>query len=152
IQHDDYVGRLAIGRVVTGRLAPGMPIALVGEGGTVRAKVGTLYGFEAMKRVEIDEALAGDICAVAGIEEGQIGDTLADAERPVALPRIRVEEPTIKVSLHVNTSPMAGKSGKWVTSRHIKERLEREAKRNLAMRVEPTDQPDQFVVYGRGEL
>ncbi|HEY8431810.1 MAG TPA: translational GTPase TypA [Sandaracinaceae bacterium] len=152
IQHDDYVGRLAIGRVVTGRLAPGMPVALVAEGGTVRAKVGTLYGFEALKRVEIDEAFAGDICCVAGIEQVQIGDTIASAERPVALPRIRVEEPTIKVSVHVNTSPMAGKSGRWVTSRHIRERLEREAKRNLAMRFELTDHPDRFVVYGRGEL
>ncbi|MCZ7681700.1 MAG: translational GTPase TypA [Sandaracinaceae bacterium] len=152
IQHDDYVGRLAIGRVVTGRLAPGMVIARVGESGPERAKVGTLYGFEAMKRVEVESASAGDICCVAGIEEVQIGDTLADPERPVALPRISVEEPTIKVSVHVNTSPMAGKSGKWVTSRHIKDRLEREAKRNLAMRFEPTEQPDQFVLYGRGEL
>ncbi len=152
IQHDDYVGRLAIGRVVTGSMTPGAVIALVGEGGPVRAKVGTLYGFEAMKRVEVERVSAGDICCVAGMEDVQIGDTLADPERPVALPRIRVEEPTIKVSVHVNTSPMAGKSGKWVTSRHIKDRLEREAKRNLAMRCEATDQPDVFVLYGRGEL
>jgi GTP-binding protein len=152
IQHDDYVGRLAIGRVVQGTLTTGAQIALVGESATTRAKVGVLYGFEALRRVETQSASAGDICCVAGIEDVQIGDTLADVENPVALPRIRVEEPTLKVTMMVNTSPMAGKSGKWVTSRHIKDRLEREAKRNLAMRVEGTDLPDQFIVYGRGEL
>jgi GTP-binding protein len=152
IQHDDYVGRLAIGRVVQGRLSTGSQIALVGESATTRVKVGVLYGFEALRRVETESASAGDVCCVAGIEEVQIGDTLADPEAPVALPRIRVEEPTLKITVLVNTSPMAGKSGKWVTSRHIKDRLEREAKRNLAMRVEGTELPDQFIVYGRGEL
>ena len=111
-----------------------------------------MYGFEALGRVETQSASAGDICCVAGLEEVQIGDTIADPETPEALPRIRVEEPTLKVSIHVNTSPMAGRSGKWVTSRHIRERLEREAKRNLAMRFEPTAEPDRFVLLGRGEL
>ena len=152
IQHDEYVGRLAIGRIVHGRVKGGSQLALIGESGTTRAKVASVYGFEAMKRVEIDGAAAGDICAISGIEEVQIGDTLADPEHAVALPRIHVEEPTLKVTMHVNASPMAGKSGKWVTSRHIKDRFEREAKRNLAMRMEPTNVPDQFTVYGRGEL
>ena len=152
IQHDEYVGRLAIGRIVHGRVQSGSQLALIGESGTTRAKVASVYGFEAMKRVEIDGAAAGDICAISGIEEVQIGDTLADPEHAVALPRIHVEEPTLKVTMHVNASPMAGKSGKWVTSRHIKDRFEREAKRNLAMRMEPTNVPDQFTVYGRGEL
>jgi GTP-binding protein len=152
IQHDDYVGRLAIGRVVRGKLKQGSVIALLGEKGESRAKISTIYGFEALGRVEMPEAIAGDICAIAGIEEVNIGDTLADLERPEALPRISVEEPTIKVTVHVNTSPVSGKSGKWVTSRHLKDRLEREAKRNLAMRFELTEVPDQFIVYGRGEL
>src|SRR5690606_20679599 len=146
IQHDEYVGRLAIGRIMHGRVKTGAQIALIGENATTRAKVAAVYGFEAMRRVENDEASAGDICALAGIEDVQIGDTIADVESPKALPRIRVEEPTLKVTMHVNSSPMAGKSGKWVTSRHLKERFEREAKRNLAMRVEPTDLPDQFTV------
>ncbi len=152
IQHDDYVGRLAIGRIVHGRMKQGSIIALLGEKAESKAKVSMIYSFEALGRVETPEAVAGDICAIAGIEEVNIGDTLADPERPKALPRISVEEPTLKVTMHVNTSPVAGLSGKWVTSRHLKERFERESKRNLAMRLELTDQPDQFVVYGRGEL
>ncbi len=152
IQHDDYVGRLAIGRVVRGRVVAGTTVALMAEHGSSRVKIGVLYAYEALRRVEVDEVIAGDICCVAGIEEVQIGDTLADPQEPIALPRIRVEEPTLKVSVHVNTSPLAGRSGKWVTSRHIKERLEREAKRNLAMRLELTDSPDRFILFGRGEL
>ncbi len=97
-----------------------------------------------MKRVKIDEAQAGDIVAIAGIEDVQIGDTVADPEHPEPLPRIQVEEPTIKISFLVNTSPFAGKVGKWVTSRHVRERLEREARRNLALRFEPTNEPDTF--------
>jgi GTP-binding protein len=152
IQHDDYVGRLAIGRLERGRLKEGQSILRLGEEGDERARVGKVYGFEALTRVEIEGAEAGDICCVAGLDAVQIGDTLADPERPEALPRIRVEEPTLQVSLHVNTSPMAGKSGKWVTSRHVRERLEREAKRNLAMRFLPTEEPDRFTLLGRGEL
>jgi GTP-binding protein len=105
-----------------------------------------------MNRVTIGSAGAGDIVALAGLDDVQIGDTIADAESPTALPRIRVEEPTLKVTFYVNTGAFAGKVGKFVTSRQIRERLEREAMRNLAMRFEPTDSPDQFTVYGRGEL
>ena len=116
------------------------------------SKVGKVWGFEAMQRVQVNKASAGDIVAISGIEDITIGDTIADAEKPEALPRIRVEEPTLKVSFLVNGSPFAGRAGKYVTSRQIRERLEKEAMRNLAMRFEPTDSPDVFTVYGRGEL
>ncbi|MEQ9113035.1 MAG: translational GTPase TypA [Miltoncostaeaceae bacterium] len=152
IHHDEYVGRLAIGRVMRGKLEKNMQVLRIGEDEQKRSKVAKVYTFEAMGRAEADVASAGDICAIAGMEDVQIGDTLADPEKPEALPRIRVEEPTLKISMHVNTSPMAGLSGKWVTSRHLRERFEREAKRNLAMRFEPTEEPDRFTVFGRGEL
>ncbi len=152
LQYDDYVGRLAIGRVVDGSVADAQPVMRMGEAGPVRAKVGKVWGFESMNRVQVNKASAGDIVAISGIEEITIGDTIADVENPVALPRIRVEEPTLKISFMVNGSPFAGKVGKWVTSRQIRERLEKEAIRNLAMRFEPTDSPDVFTVYGRGEL
>ncbi|MFO0684741.1 MAG: translational GTPase TypA [Sandaracinus sp.] len=152
IQHDDYVGRLAVGRVVQGSVKDLQPITRMAESGPVKEKVTKVYGFESMQRVAVGAAGAGDIVAISGLEHVEIGDTIADAENPVALPRIHVEEPTLKVTFLVNTSPFAGKAGKWVTSRHIRERLEKEAKRNLAMRFEPTDTPDMFTVYGRGEL
>jgi len=152
VLHDDYVGRLAIGRIADGHIAPQQQIVHLGEDANKPAKTGTVFGFEANARVKWDRATAGDIVAVAGIENVQIGDTLASPERPEALPRISVEEPTIKVRFVANTSPFAGLSGKWVTSRHLRERLYREAKRNLALKVEDTDSPDAFYVYGRGEL
>jgi GTP-binding protein len=152
IEHDDYVGRLGIGRVVRGELAVGATVQLVGEKESKPARVSALYGYEGPKRVKVTSATVGDIVAVAGMEEVQIGDTLASPDKPEALPRIVVEEPTIKVRFVVNTSPFAGKVGKWVTSRHLKDRLEKEARRNLALRVESTPEPDTFVVYGRGEL
>ncbi|MGE0787280.1 MAG: translational GTPase TypA [Sandaracinaceae bacterium] len=152
IQHDDYVGRLAVGRVVRGRVERGATVLRMGSDEQVNAKIARVYGFEALERVEVKEASAGEICCISGIEDVQIGDTLCDPEHAEVLERIEVAEPTVKVAIHVNTSPMAGLSGKWVTSRHIKERLEKEAKRNLAMRFEPTDEPDKFTLYGRGEL
>ncbi len=152
IEHDEYVGRLGIGRVARGRIAIGQQVLLLHEGGQTQHRIATLFEFEGTRRVKSQEAVAGDIVAVAGMEHVQIGDTVADVERPEALPRIHVEEPTIMVSFLVNTSPLAGRAGKWVTSRHVRERLEREAKRNLALRFEPTDEPDTFTVYGRGEL
>jgi GTP-binding protein len=152
IEHDDYVGRIAIARVVEGTIRGNAYLTRIGDGVTVKEKVSVLYTWESMKRVPCEMAPAGEIVAVAGMEEVQIGDTLADLERPVALPRIHVEQPTIKVHFTVNTSPFAGKSGRWVTSRHLRERLEKEARRNLAMRFEETDSTDTFLVYGRGEL
>ncbi len=152
VDHDDYVGRLAVGRIARGQVGPGDTLAMLQQEGQRSARVMRLFGFRALDRVELDGAAAGDVVALAGMEGVQIGDTLTARQTPEALPRISVEEPTIKVRFLVNTSPMAGISGKWVTSRQLRERLLREAKRNLAMRVEPGDTPDVFVVYGRGEL
>jgi GTP-binding protein len=152
IEHDDYVGRLAIGRVVRGELAVGATVQLVGEKASKPARVSALYGYEGPKRVKVTTATVGDIVCVAGMDDVQIGDTLASPDKPEALPRISVEEPTIKIRFLVNTSPLAGRVGKWVTSRHLRDRLEREARRNLALRFEDTPEPDTFIVYGRGEL
>jgi len=151
--HDDYVGRLAIGRVWAGRIKQREKVILIGEGGKQsRHEIGTLWGFEKLERVRLDAAEAGDIVAVSGIDAVQIGDTLADVDKPEALPRISVEEPTIKVRFTVNTSPMAGRSGKFVTSRQVRDRLMKEAQRNIALKVEETDEAESFDVYGRGEL
>jgi GTP-binding protein len=152
IEHDDYVGRLAIGRVWQGRLEVGQDVVLLQENNSSRWRLSSLFAFEGTKRVKTNGAAAGDIVAISGMENVQIGDTVAAPESPVALPRIQVEEPTIKVSFLVNTSGFAGRVGKWVTSRHVRERLDKESRRNLALRVEDTDEPDTFTVFGRGEL
>jgi GTP-binding protein len=151
-EHDEYVGRLAVGRVWRGRIRVGDTIAWISEKGVKEARLSAVYRYVGTERVKVDVADAGDIVAAAGLENVQIGDTLASRENPEALPRIEVEEPTIKIRFIVSNSPFAGKVGKWVTSRHIKARLEKEAHKNLALRVEATDEPDTFVVYGRGEL
>jgi GTP-binding protein len=154
LDHDDYLGRLAIGRVVAGRVRSTQSVTLLGEQGATRAAVKVLLTFEGLRRLPVAEASAGELVAIAGIEEVRVGDTLADPEAPSALPRISVEEPTIKVRVGVNGAPFAGrcKTSRYLTSRHIKERLEREARKNLAIRVEPTDSPDTYLVLGRGEL
>jgi GTP-binding protein len=152
--HDDYVGRLAVGRVVRGTVNAGDEVMVVGDGQNEKGVVKLLYSFEGLKRVSIDSANAGEVVAVAGLENVTIGDTIAHPSAPEALARIVVEEPTIKMKIGVNTSTFAGKckESKYLTSRHLKDRLEREAMKNLAVRVEPTDSPDTFVVLGRGEL
>ncbi len=152
VEHDDYVGRLAIGRIVRGRLATGQNVALIQEEKTTVQRISALYGYVGTQRAKLESAMVGDIIALAGFENVQIGDTITTPDLPEALPRIKVEEPTIKVAFCVSTSPFAGRKSKWVTSRHIRERLERESKRNLALRVEFTDEPDIFIVHGRGEL
>jgi GTP-binding protein len=152
IEHDDYVGRLAVGRVWRGKLEVGSNVAMLAAGGSTQHRISALYSFEGPKRVKATVASIGDIVAVAGLEEVQIGDTLAAPDTPQALPRIIVEEPTIKIHFVVSTSPFAGRAGKWVTSRHLRERLLKESKRNLALRLEETPEPDTFVVFGRGEL
>ncbi|HEY8943762.1 MAG TPA: translational GTPase TypA [Polyangiaceae bacterium] len=152
IEHDEYVGRLAIGRIKRGTLSVGQSVVCLGTGAPLTQRVSAIYQFEGTRRVKVERASAGDILALAGFEEVQIGDTIAATERPEALPRIQVEEPTIQIRFVVNTTPFAGKVGKWVTSRHLRDRLLREGRRNLALRVEETDEPDVFVVYGRGEL
>jgi GTP-binding protein len=152
--HDEYVGRLAVGRIVRGTIRAGTEVAVLGEAGTVKANVKMLYVFQGLKRVAVDSASAGEVIAVAGLEAVTIGDTIAAADSTDVLPRIVVEEPTIKMRIGVNTSAFAGKckESKFLTSRHLKDRLEREAMKNLAIRVEPTETPDTFVVLGRGEL
>ncbi|HEY1334364.1 MAG TPA: translational GTPase TypA, partial [Myxococcaceae bacterium] len=153
LDYDDYVGRLAIGRVHSGKILAGAPLAVVREGGKVeQGKVLKLYGFSGLKRVEIPDAGPGELVSVAGIEQVSIGDTLADPESPGALPRITVDEPTMMMVFRVNDGPLAGREGKYVTSRNLRERLYREAYRNVSIRVEDTDAPDAFRVVGRGEL
>src|SRR6185312_15152136 len=152
--HDDYVGKLAVGRIMSGTLRANDEVLVIGEKENVKGSIKKLFVFEGLKRVAVSEAKAGEVVAVAGLEAATIGDTLGSVEAPIALPRIVVEEPTIKMRIGVNTSPFAGKckAAKFLTSRHLKERLEREAMKNLAIRVEPTDSPDTFLVLGRGEL
>ncbi len=153
--HDDYVGKLVVGRIARGSVKANNELAVVGENGAVtKGNVKALFTFEGLKRTPADSAAAGEVVAIAGLEHANIGDTLTDPQNPEALPRIVVEEPTIKMKIGVNTSPFAGKAktSKFLTSRHLKDRLEREARRNLAIRVEPTESPDTFLVLGRGEL
>ncbi len=153
LDYDEYVGRLAIGRINSGILKEGDPIAVIREEGrVVQAKVVRLYVYDGLKRVEVKDAGPGEIVCIAGAEEIGIGDTIADLANPVALPRISVEEPTMSMVFKVNDGPFAGKEGKYVTSRNIRERLYREAYKNVSIRVEDTETPDAFKVVGRGEL
>jgi GTP-binding protein len=153
LAYDDYVGRIAIGRVHSGSLVAGAAYVLCRSNGTeVPCKITRLYGWQGLKRVEVPRAVSGDIVAVAGVDEISIGDTVADRERPRALPPIRVDEPTIAMLFGANTSPWAGRSGSRVTSRQVRERLLHEALRNVSIRVEETDTTDTFRVIGRGEL
>ena len=152
VEHDEYVGRLAVGRIVNGRVTKGGSVIRIAADGNKPERINVIFSYDGVKRTEREAATAGEVVALAGMEDVQIGDTVADSQDPIALPRIEIEQPTIKVRFHVNTSPMAGLSGKYVTSRHLGDRLRKEARTNLAMRFEETDEPDVFVVYGRGEL
>jgi len=153
LDYDDYVGRLAVGRVFNGRLRKAQEVSRCRRDGSVAAaKVTLLYGWQGLRRVEVDEAGPGDIVAVAGLEEVGIGETLSDREAPRPLKPITVDEPTISMVIGINTSPFAGREGQFVTSRKLKERLERELLTNVSIRMEPTDSPDAFQVSGRGEL
>ncbi|HLL51960.1 MAG TPA: EF-Tu/IF-2/RF-3 family GTPase, partial [Myxococcaceae bacterium] len=153
LDYDDYVGRLGVGRISAGRLTPNMVVGVARENGKVeQGKVVKLYGFKGLKRVEIQDAGPGEIVSIAGIEALSIGDTITDFENPKALPRITVDEPTMMMIFRVNDGPLAGKEGKFVTSRNLRERLYRESYRNVSIRVEDTETPDAFRVVGRGEL
>ncbi len=153
LDHDDYVGRLAIGRVNRGRIGPGAAVvAVAADGGLTRGRVSKLYGREGLRRVEVAEAAMGDIVLMAGLENVGIGDTICDPEHAEALPPLTVDEPTLTILVGVNTSPFAGQDGAYVTSRHLRERLYREAERNIGLRVEDTEDPEIFRVSGRGEL
>jgi GTP-binding protein len=150
---DDYVGRLVIGRVVNGKIRQYDRVAVVHRDGAVEhAKVTVLYGYEGLKRVEVPEASAGDIVAVAGIDNVEIGETIADSEAPVALPIMHIDEPTVAMLFSANVSPFSGREGKYVTSTQLRDRLGRERRTNVGIRVEETDSPDTFRVAGRGEL
>src|SRR5574341_211457 len=150
---DDYVGRLVIGRIVNGRVRQADRVAVVHRDGAVEhAKVTVLYGYEGLKRVEIPEAGAGDLVAIAGVDAIEIGETIADAETPRALPLIRIDDPTVAMLFSANVSPFAGKEGRFVTSPQLRERLFKERRVNVGIRVEETDSPDTLRVSGRGEL
>lgn len=152
IDYNDYVGRLAIGRIFSGSVKVGDWVSMVnGSGEAIKTKITSLYEFQGLERVEIREASIGDIVALAGIEGINIGDTITDAEKPEPLPRIKVDEPTISMVFSVNTSPFAGREGIYVTSRNLRERLEKELLYNVSIRVD-FDSTDSFKVMGRGEL
>lgn len=153
LDYNEYVGRLAIGRIFNGAVKVGDEVAVIGFDGQLRkTRISQLYVFEGLKRVPVESAFAGEIIALAGIEGINIGDTVTSALEPRPLPRIRVDEPTISMIFSVNNSPFAGREGKYVTSRQIRERLDKELLGNVAIRVEDTDSPESFKVSGRGEL
>jgi len=153
LDYSDYVGRLGIGRISSGIIRKGEPVSLCKlDGSITKGKIAVLYAYEGLAKVEVEEAGAGDIVAIAGLEGFTIGETVAEYENPVALPPIHVDEPTLSMNFSVNSSPFAGLEGKFVTSRNIKERLEKEVLYNVSVKVEATDATDTFKVSGRGEL
>jgi GTP-binding protein len=153
LDYSSFLGRIAVGKVARGSIKEGQNIALVQADGTIKkSKVRELYTFEGMGKKKAFEVFAGDICAVVGLEEFNIGDTIADPENPEALPVISVDEPTMSMMFGINNSPFFGRDGKFVTSRHLRDRLMKETEKNLALRVEDSDSADSFLVYGRGIL
>jgi len=153
LDYDPYVGVIGIGRVTRGQLSANTPVTIVDQTDRQRnGRVLELYGFNGLERINLDAATAGDIIMFSGIEQLDISDTLCDREHPEALPPLTVDEPTISMTFQVNKSPFAGREGKFLTSRQIRERLDKELKHNVALRVEDTDDPDKFRVSGRGEL
>ncbi len=153
LEYSPYVGRIAVGRITRGSLKTGMPVSLCKRYDIIeKSKIKQLMVFEGLGKANVEEVQCGDICAVVGIEGFEIGDTIADFENPEALPPIAVDEPTMSMMFMINNSPFFGKDGKFVTSRHLKDRLEKELEKNLALRVKPGVNADSFVVYGRGVL
>ncbi|HEY9698402.1 MAG TPA: translational GTPase TypA [Trichocoleus sp.] len=153
LDYSDYLGRIVIGRIHNGVLKMGQQAALVKEDGSiVKAKISKLMGFEGLKRIDLDQASAGNIVAVAGFADANIGETITCPNEPHALPLIKVDEPTLQMTFSVNDSPFCGQEGTYVTSRQVRDRLMRELETNVALRVEETDSPDKFLVSGRGEL
>jgi GTP-binding protein len=153
LDYSSFLGRIAVGRVARGKIVEGENIMLMQADGTnKRNKVKELYVFESLGKKRVSEVIAGDICAVVGLDGFNIGDTIADVETPEALPIIPVDEPTMNMTFSINNSPFFGKDGKFVTSRHLRDRLMKELEKNLALRVEDTDNGDTFLVFGRGVL
>lgn len=153
LDYSSFLGRIAIGKVTRGSIKENQPIVLVqADGSLKKSRVKELYVFEGMGKRRVQEVLSGDLCAVVGLEEFGIGDTICDADNPDALPIISVDEPTMSMTFSINNSPFFGKDGKFVTSRHLRDRLMKETEKNLALRVEDTDSADSFNVFGRGIL
>ncbi|WP_178023141.1 translational GTPase TypA [uncultured Paenibacillus sp.] len=153
MDYNEYLGRIAIGRVNRGMIRQGQSVTVMTrDGGKKTARIEKLFGFQGLRRVEIEEAGAGDIVAIAGIKDINIGETIADPNQPEALPVLKIDEPTLQMTFLVNNSPFAGREGKWVTSRKLRERLFKELETDVSLRVEETDSPDAFIVSGRGEL
>ncbi|MEO8890467.1 MAG: GTP-binding protein, partial [Coleofasciculaceae cyanobacterium] len=153
LDYSEYVGRIVIGKIHNGTIKAGQQAALVTETGTiVKGKISKLMGFDGLKRIDWETASAGNIVAVAGFADANIGETITCPNEPMALPLIKVDEPTLQMTFSVNDSPFAGQEGDFVTSRQIRDRLMRELETNVALRVEETDSPDKFLVSGRGEL
>jgi len=153
LDYSEYLGRIGIGRIQRGTIKKNQSIAVITREGTIKqARIAKLYGFAGLKKIEIEEAKAGDIVAIAGIEGINVGETIADSEQPEALPLLHIDEPTLQMTFVVNNSPFAGQEGKYVTSRKLRERLFAELEKDVSLRVEETDSPDAFIVSGRGEL
>ena len=153
LDYSAFLGRIAVGRVARGKISENQPFALIRTDGRIqKSRVKELYIFESLGKKKVTEVIAGDICAVVGIEDFTIGDTIADIDNPEALPIISVDEPTMSMMFGINNSPFFGKDGKFVTSRHLRDRLMKETEKNLALKVEDTDSADSFLVYGRGIL
>jgi GTP-binding protein len=153
IDYNDYIGRIATGKIYSGKVKTGETLAVIKHDGSIsKGRISKLLGYEGLKQVDIEEAVTGDIVSIAGFDSVGIGETLANAENPVALPYVAIDEPTISMNFIVNSSPFAGREGKLVTSRNIRERLDKELRTNVSLRVEDTDAGDTFKVSGRGEL
>ncbi len=152
LDYDDYVGRIVVGRIVRGTIHNGETITLMNEESNRKAKIGRLYSYQGLKRIEVQEAGAGDIVALIGLPDASIGETIADSENPERLEGINIDEPTLSMVFSINNSPFAGREGTFVTSRHLRDRLFKEMKTNVSMKLQETDSPDSFVVAGRGEL
>ena len=153
LDSSDYLGRIAIGRIFNGTVNLNDPVAVLKLGGAIQqTKITKMFSFDGLKRVEVERAFAGDIICLAGIEDITIGETIASVEHPVAIPPIAIDEPTVSMIFGVNTSPLAGRDGQYVTSRNLRERLAKELLGNVSLRVEDTDSPEQLKVIGRGEL
>lgn len=152
LDSDEYVGRVAIGRIMRGKIKEGQNVVVISGDGETKERIGKVYTYQGLKRMEVSEAELGEIVAITGLPSASIGHTVADAENPEALPSINIDEPTLSMTFGVNTSPFAGREGQFVTSRHLRDRLFKETETNVSLRVEETDSPDTFKVSGRGEL
>ena len=152
IDYDDYLGRIAVGRIERGKIKNGMPVAICKQDKNEQGKIAKLFTYMGLKRVEVDEVDAGDIVAISGIPDISIGDTICDLSNPEKIPFVNIDEPTVSMTFSVNNGPFAGKEGEFVTSRHIRDRLFKELERNVSLRVKETASPDSFEVCGRGEL